>query len=242
VTFPTGVAGILGPVSPREEILRTCRLLMAPGEVHEVRVLKAGCAGTVSGYFDDHEALADAVLGYDGRAPGVYITLNPVTPALLARAANRLQQRAQVTTSDSDILRRRWLLMDFDPVRPAGISSTNQEHGRAISVACAAWDDLRGAGFPDPVVGDSGNGAHLLHRLDLPNDSRATELVKGVLAGVAAHCGTDDINIDQTVFNAGRIVKLYGTRTCKGDNLPERPHRRSRLLEIPARWTVLEFP
>jgi hypothetical protein len=242
VTFPIGAGGILDPVSPREEILRTCGLLMAPGDVHELRLLNAGRAGTVSGYFNNREALTNAALSYDGRVPGVYITLNPVIPALLARAANRLQPSAKVTTSDDDILQRRWLLIDFDPARPAGISSTNQEHGRAISVACAAWDDLRGAGFPDPVVADSGNGAHLLHRLDLPNGPRATELVKGLLAGVAAHCGTDDINVDQTVFNAGRIVKLYGTLVCKGDNLTDRPHRRSRLLEIPTRWSLLEFP
>ena len=40
-----------------------------------------------------------------------------------------------------------------------------------ISAACGAWDDLWGAGFPDPVVGDSGNGTHLLYPVDLPNDS-----------------------------------------------------------------------
>jgi hypothetical protein len=241
VTLPSVAVGILDPVSPREEILRSCRLLMTPGNVHEVRILKAGREGTVSGYFVDNEALADAALNYDGKVPGIYITLNPVTPALLARAANRLQQRAEVSTSDADILRRRWLLIDFDPIRPAGISSTNQEHGRAMSVACAAWDDLRGIGFPDPVVADSGYGAHLLYPLDLPNDPRTTELVKSVLAGVAAHCGTDDTNVDQSVFNPSRIVKLYGTLTCKGDNLPGRPHRRSRLLEIPDRLTALKY-
>jgi hypothetical protein len=90
------------------------------------------------------------------------------------------------------------------------------------------------------VVGDSGNGAHLLYRADLPNDSRATNLVKGILAGVAARCATDDIAVDQTVFNAARITKLYGTLVCKGDNLPDRPHRRSRLLEIPDDLPVLE--
>jgi hypothetical protein len=242
VIAPGGAVGVLCRASPREEILRTCRLLMAPGEVHEVRIPNAGRVGTVSGYFDDHGALADAALRYDGNVPAIYITLNPVIPALLARASNRLQERVQVTTSDADIIHRRWLLIDFDPVRPAGISSTDHQHGRAISAACAAWDDLRGAGFPDPVVGDSGNGAHLLNLLDLPNDSRATELLRNVLAGVAARCGTEDINVDQTVFNAGRIVKLYGTLTCKGDNVPDRPHRRSRLLEIPARWAALEFP
>jgi hypothetical protein len=138
-----------------------------------------------------------------------------------------------VTTSDTDIVGRRWLLVDFDPVRPAGISSTKREHGRAVAAACGARDDLRSAGWPDPVVANSGNGAHLLYRVDLPNDGGSTELVKRVLAGVAVRCATDDVSVDQTVFNAGRITKVYGTMACKGDSLPERPHRRSRLLEIP---------
>jgi hypothetical protein len=68
-------------------------------------------------------------LSLDGHVPGIYITLNPTNPALLARSANRLQNRVQVTTSDSDIFARRWLLLDFDPVRPSGISSMDKEHG-----------------------------------------------------------------------------------------------------------------
>lgn len=35
------------------------------------------------------------------------------------------------------------------------------------------------------------------------------------------------------VFNASRIVKLYGTRACKGQPTPERPHRDSRVIEAP---------
>jgi hypothetical protein len=231
---------ILSPTTPREEILRACRLLMAAGEVHEVRSPKTGRRGTICGYFDDAQILASAVLPIDGTVPGVYLTLNPCDRALLARAANRLQDRAYVTTSDTNILRRRWLLIDFDPVRPSGISSTNREHGRAIAAACGVWDALRSAGFPDPVVADSGNGAHLLYRVELPNDPEATKVIKQLLAGVAARCAPDDVAIDQTVFNAGRICKLYGTMSCKGDNLPDRPHRRSRLLEIPDCLTVLE--
>src|SRR4051812_47256439 len=132
---------ILIPTTPREEILRTCKLLMAPGHVHEVRIPKAGRQGTISGYFDDPVRLADGILAVDGAALGIYVTLNPCKPALLARAANRLQEHAQVTTADADINCRRWLLIDFDPIRPSGISSTDREHGRAISIACGAWDD-----------------------------------------------------------------------------------------------------
>jgi len=232
---------ILLPSTPREEVLRTCNLLLAAGHVHEARIPKAERRGTISGYFDDPVRLADAVVAVDGAVPGIYMTLNPCNPALLARAANRLHERAQVTTADADISRRRWLLIDFDPIRPAGISSTDQEHARAICVACGAWDDLRGAGLPDPVVADSGNGAHLLFRVDEPNDSEITARVKQFLAGVAARCGTNDVAVDQMVFNAARITKVYGTMVCKGDSLPNRPHRRSRLLEIPDSLAALEL-
>ena len=213
---------------------------MAPGAVHKIRIPKAGRRRTIRGYFDDDEKMVEAVLQVDGVVSGVSITLNPCNPALKARAANRLEERADTATSDADILRRGWLLVDFDPVRPAGISSTNREHGRAIAAACGAWDDLRGAGFPDPVVADSGNGCHLLYRVNMPNDRAATDLIKRILAGIAARCGVEDVAVDQTVYNAARIVKLWGTRACKGDDLPDRPHRRSRLLEIPEHLTVLE--
>jgi hypothetical protein len=85
---------ILSPTTTREEIRRTCRLLMAPGDVHEVRIPKAGRRGTISGYFDDADRFSEAVDAVNGTVPGVYLTLNPCNPALLARAANRLQDRA----------------------------------------------------------------------------------------------------------------------------------------------------
>jgi hypothetical protein len=47
-----------------------------------------------------------------------------------------------------------------------------------ISAACGAWDDLWGAGFPDPVLGNTGNGTHLLYPVDLPNDSDKYALAK----------------------------------------------------------------
>jgi hypothetical protein len=37
---------------------------------------------------------------------------------------------------------------------------------------------LWGAGIPDPVLGDTGNGTHLLYPVDLPNDSDKYALPK----------------------------------------------------------------
>jgi hypothetical protein len=137
------------------EIQRGAELLMESGQVYEIRIPKAGRNGTISGYFDDPAKIAKAVAPLDGNVSGIYITLNPCKPALLARAANRLRERAEITTSDADILGRNRLLIDCDPKKPAGISATDEEHARAISVACGIWDELRLAGWPDPVVADN---------------------------------------------------------------------------------------
>ena len=119
-----------------EEIRRAVRLL-ADGVI-EVRALADGV--THSGYFDDHEALARAVeaLDADPSVAGIYVTLNDVNPALLARRANRIKlrlSRKDATTADADILRRRWFPVDIDPVRPSGVSSTDEEHDAALDAA-----------------------------------------------------------------------------------------------------------
>jgi hypothetical protein len=224
-----------------EQMRHAAELIMEPGSVHELRIPKAGREKTISGYFDDPLTLAQCAAELDatGKYAGVYITLNPCNPALLARCCNRVRPYAEVTTSDHDILKRSWLLIDCDPRRPAGISSTDKERGRAITTACGVWDDLRGAGFGDPVVADSGNGAHLLYRVDLANDQRSTDLVQRVLRGIATRCAPYDVDVDLTVYNPARICKLYGTLARKGDSTIDRPHRRSSILEIPTRLEAL---
>ena len=100
------------------DLERFVTLLWRPGDVREVRI--PGPRGTDSGYFDDPAALAAAVRRYDGRA-NLYVTLNPVEPALLARAANRIRPRARSTTADAQVVERRWLPVDIDPVRPTDV-------------------------------------------------------------------------------------------------------------------------
>ena len=104
------------------------------GGVVEVRALADGA--THSGYFDDYERLACAVeaLDADPSVAGIYVTLNAVNPALLSRRANRIKMRLgrkDATTADADIIRRRWLPIDIDPIRPSGVSSTETEHDAA---------------------------------------------------------------------------------------------------------------
>ena len=216
--------------------------LLAPDGVVEVRALADGA--THSGYFDDQEALARAVeaLDADPAVAGIYVTLNAVTPALLARRANRIKMRLgrkDATTADADILRRRWLPVDIDPVRPSGVSSTDAEHAAALDAAGRIAAYLSEQGFGEPVRADSGNGAHLLYRVDLPNDEAATEVVKGVLTTLDALFSNDLITVDTANYNAARIWKLYGTMSRKGDSTPERPHRRAKILSVPPEMEIV---
>jgi P4 family phage/plasmid primase-like protien len=208
----------------------------------EVRALAGNAVH--SGYFTDYGALAKAceALDTDPSLQGIYVTLNTVNPSLLSRRANRIKirlARNDATTADTDITRRRWFPVDIDPVRPSGVSSSEAEHTAAFAMAdaVAAW--LSQIGFPDPVRADSGNGAHLLYRIDLPNDAVSLALVKRGLSVLDAIFSDRSATVDAANYNPGRIWKLYGTVARKGDNTPERPHRRSRIISVPERLEVV---
>src|SRR5215212_2198073 len=212
---------------------RAVEILSEPGAVVELRALKQRGGAVAGGYFDNPGALARQAAKLDEQGYTAYVTLNPAKPALLARASNRVERGRAEKTSDKDVVRRRWLLVDADPVLPAGISATNAEKEEAFRRAREVYGYLRGRDWPEPVAGDSGNGAQLLYAVDLPNDAESLALVRGVLEALSFKFSDARVKIDTSVFNAARISKLYGTTARKGDSTEERPHRASRLLKVP---------
>ena len=186
----------------------------------------------VSGYYNDYERLSRDIEPFDGKA-NIYVTINPCVPDLLARAANRLQFGAKVATSDKDILWDLWFMFDVDPVRPAGISSTEAE----LNAAIAKRDEI--ADFFSPwvsvVKGMSGNGGHGLIRLPgYPNSEETRRAKERLTRFLSERFSDEEISVDNTVFNLSRIWKMYGTQAYKGDSIPSRPHRRSYLEIAPA--------
>ena len=219
------------------EITHALRLWFQAGDVFEVRVLDAVSADyrrehIESGYFDyEHISAVPEALKRLLSFRGVYVTVNPVNPDLLARAVNRLRPAGRnPTTADTDIVRRRWLLIDCDPRRASGVSSSNAEHESALAKAREIRDGLSSLGWPDSIMTDSGNGAQLMYRIDLPADDGG--LVQKCTNAFAL-ASDDAVSIDTSVHNPARIWRLPGTMNCKGDSIPERPHRMARILEEP---------
>lgn len=215
---------------PAETVATWLRLFIAPGQVTEMRALAVSDNGrwhrTEAGFYDyDHLLdMAQAAIQLSPNAMGVYFIPNPIKPELLARCANRMQTaKESVLTTDDDILFRRWMLVDADPIRPDGISSTDEEKKHAYEAIVAARQLLKTTFDFDSILADSGNGYHLLVPVGLNTDDQG--FVKRMLDQLGNRLDTSRVKIDRKVFNPARIVKLYGTWSRKGDSTNDRPHR-----------------
>lgn len=202
-----------------------------PGQVFEVRLLHHNKKRVDAGYFDHPSHAATALAALQEPYAGIYFTPNPVAPDLAARSYNRIKPWADLTTMDNHILKRKWLLIDIDPDRPSGISSTQAELEAAFKVGCTIKNMLEFEyGWPLPYQNVSGNGCHLLYAMDEPNTEEVRDAVATFLKTLNGRFKAFNCSVDTTTFNAARIFRVPGTWARKGDNIPARPHRKAYML------------
>lgn len=222
-----------------ENVIRQWWSIFRQGEhtLTEVRILGGG--KTFSGYYTDVEKLINDIRPYDGY--GIYTTINEVKESCYGRSQHdQIISRPKATTSDGDIEARTTLLIDLDPKRSSDTNATDEECGKALETARKIYKYLRDQGFESPVVAFSGNGYHLLYRIDLKNTDENTKLVKEFLAVLDMFFSNEYVDVDTSVFNASRISKLIGTRSNKGTDTPERPQRMSCFITIPDEYKVTD--
>lgn len=130
------------------------------------------------------------------------------------------------------------LVIDLDPVRPTGTNSTAAELERAVEVAGKVALFFAGYGWPPPVSACSGNGRHLVYRINLNCNPQVIAAQKRLYALLADTFGTDKVIFDRKVCNPGRIWRLYGTKNRKGEHSDERPQRLSECW-VPKRWEAV---
>lgn len=234
------------PLFDPTEIEKTISVLIEFDQVFEIRILEPQRHGQrftpriISGYFNSFSHVVAALTRLQlHSAKGIYLTLNPVNPSLLARCQNKFHEgKDGAATADKDIICRRWLLIDADPKRPSGISASDEEKEKSRHKMREVFSHLRTKGWPEPIVADSGNGYHLLYRIESSIDNQC---IKECLTSLDVQFSDDGVSIDTTVYNPSRIVKLYGTIAAKGDHCPElnRPHRMSMILNVPEKLDIV---
>lgn len=195
-------------------------------------------------------AMAGAIAALADRAGGVYFTPQKLNPEVLNRSrhhfAEVVRDRDQVRpklTGDEDVTARRFLIIDIDPVRPKEFKkccATDDEKRAAKAVADQVRQCLLGNGWPLPLVIDSGNGYHLYYRLPEPltggRIDSTTDPIACLLRVLKAKFDTPAAEIDSTVFNPSRVMKVPGTPSKKGPDTKDRPHRTSAVIEVPNDW------
>ena len=207
-------------------------IFVGDGNFTEMRILGAR---RFSGYFKSIDNLIRCIEPYtkmDGEQ--IYFMLNEIYPKCYERQQCEKILEGQHTTNDPDIIRRKWVMVDFDPIRPTKTSSTDEELKAAETKMREVYRFLRDKGFSDPVVCCSGNGYHLDYAVDLPTDPNTRETVRKFFAALRQKFNDDKVDIDPKNFNESRICKLYGTIAKKGDNTTERPWRESAIVHAPA--------
>lgn len=214
------------PLARRMDIEQFLRLIAVEGCNFEVRAVLCEHLRTETHKADvkiyPHTAIERAVADImrqdaSERYEGIYATLNPIEAG---------KQRG--SASDKDITRYRWLPLDFDPVRPHDKQATPEQTESALTMQQAVKAALTRREWPDPIEGRSGNGAHLLYRVDLPNTPKGKTLVKDAIEALDRAFSTPQVKIDTSVSNPARIWRLYGTHNRKGS-----PARLSGLIEYP---------
>ena len=209
----------------RDEVARALPILFGPDEAHEIRALPSARGRVLT--LADLDQVVDLVAEY-GRADQVYCSLNPVRPDA-PRASNE-------TT-----LRRAWLFLDVDArkAHELKLSATAAEKEQANLLAGAILEYLLEQGWPPPLLQDSGNGWYLRYRIDLPNDEASAQLLKDAVEALADRFDNEHAHVDRKTRDAARIAKVPGTWARKGPDLPERPHRKSRIQWRPETLEVV---
>ena len=198
----------------------------------EIRIMDPVGKRTYSGYFTDIDTIIREVTHYDNC--NIYFTLNIINDACYSREQHdRISQKPKSTTSDNDIVARKWCLIDVDCEKPSDTNSSDEEKKLAQDVVNKVYTFLRDEGFEEPVICDSANGYHLLYKQNMVANAENTETMKTFLRVLDMYFSTDKVKIDCSTFNNSRICKLYGTYSRKGYNTPERPQRESKIVRVP---------
>ena len=189
-------------------------LAWKPREYREIRVLGKG--EPRNAVVSTPEEAAAAIKGVPYGA-GCYITINPISPnaAVVAKTGKSLSTAERgMGASNPDIARRVRFVIDLDPVRTKGTSATEAQLADTRALAASISSTLHAEGWPRPTYVRSGNGVHLYFSIDLPGES---DLPARALQALDERFSTDTVEVDTTVGNSSRVMRMPGTWTTKDD-------------------------
>ena len=138
--------------------------------------------------------------------------------------------------TQKDVKRWKNLIIDLDPVRPAGTVSLQEELDAAWTLANKIWDEVIMPYFKGGLIFLSGNGYHLWAPIDLEVNQESIAVVSEFLETIKQIFQTERVEVDTCFKNPAQLTTLYGTVKKKSlyrNVLPgtKVEHRQSRVVK-----------
>ena len=191
-------------------------------------------------FFDDPDAFAETATGLSFHTEGsqvhagVYMTINRIRDDIAQTRLTAFDARA---IGKQHIDRYTTLFVDIDPERdhPDGgkVCANDKEHKVALDAAQQIREFTDSLGWAAPLMMDSGSGAYLFYRIDLPNSPESQQLVTDVLKSLASNFSSPTYHIDTCVGDPQRIARIAGSYNRKSPHTDDRPNRVARILDAP---------
>ena len=207
-------------------------------QLTEIRLI-ASDGKTASGYFTDPNVMIEAVKPYINDY-SVYFTINSINPDCYGRPQrDRIMPRVKNTTTDGEIISREWVFLDLDSKRASGVNATEEQLSNAKKKANEVYKFIKDNGFYDPIVICSGSGVHLYLRCALLPSEENNALVKRFTQAMSMLFSDEQVEVDEKVFNLGRIARVCGYYNRKGTNSDkDRPQRLCEFVRVPSEIKV----
>ena len=229
-----------------DELLDTFHMFRGDNGLMEVMAINMqNNKDNYSGIFDNDRDILNGVIQFDKMPYNLYFRINELMDSTRGLAQYNKMVKGAKTIQDSAIKFRRWLFLDFDPIRDGGVSdiaSSDDELSMAKKKTIEVRAFLTSIGFPQPIICCSANGYHALYRLNnVENTEETKETLKNAISRVSMQFTDENVDIDRKVFNAARLTKFYNSVSHKGSNTELRPHRKSSVLACPENISTVPF-
>lgn len=208
-------------------------VLRGNNQLTEIRLI-SNDGKTASGIFDNIENMLQAIAPFTNDW-NVYYTINRLPDAVRGLPQyNKIIVRPKQTCNDAMMVARDYVCIDLDSIRLSGTNATDEQLHYTQKKANDVYKYLMGVGFYPPVVVMSGNGVHLYLRCAMLNNDENTKIVKRFLQSLAMMFTDEHTDVDCSVFNCARIMRLPSTYSCKGNTMDvTRPQRLCKFAKIP---------
>lgn len=138
--------------------------------------------------------------------------------------------------TQKDVKRWKNIIIDLDPVRPAGTVSLQEELDAACTLAHKIYDQVINPYFKTGLIFLSGNGYHVWAPIDLEVNQESIAAVSDFLETIKQIYQTERVVVDTCFKNAAQLTTLYGTVKKKSlyrNVLPGTTleHRQSRVIK-----------